>query len=129
MKKIMCVVLALISSLFYISAFAANTTDNKKPVTVQLPAGTSTADCSLYPTCITVTNYSSSAIDIYVPVLGFSSHLYPWYTQSIASNDYNYKQVILYDWTGYPFFNAIVPNHYDIIVEDFAGKAKVTSAK
>src|SRR5438874_1049795 len=120
MKKIMYVVLALMSSLFFTSSFATNNIDTKKPITVQLPAGTSTADCISYPTCNTVTNYSAAAIDIYVPALAFSTRLYPWYMQSIASYDYNYKQVILYDWTGYPFFNAVVPNHYDIIVEDKA---------
>src|SRR5689334_19857395 len=129
MKKIMSIILVLMGVFFFTTSFASNDLINNKPITLQLPAGSSSADCSVYPTCITVTNYSSSYIDIYVPVLAFSSRLYPWYMQAIQSFDYNSKQVILYDWTGYAFFNAIVPNHHSIIVEDFAGKPQVASVK
>lgn len=128
MKKSIHILLAIIGTLFFSSFAVAKNIDNNKPVSFQqLPAGASTAVCSNYPTCITVTNYSYSTISISVPALSVFTSLPYGYMQAIQSYDYNYKQVILYDWTGYPFFNEYVPNHYDIIVEDYAGKLKVAT--
>lgn len=123
MKKIFSILLAVVASVFFCNAAIARNVDTSKPLTMQqLPAGASTTECAAYPTCITITNQSSNAINIYVPSLDFSRTLYPMYMQPIISYDYAYKRVVLYDWTGYAFFDAYVPNHYDLVVTDFAGK-------
>lgn len=122
MKKIVSILLAVMASVFFCNAFAKNL-DTQKPLNLtQLPAGSSTADCWTYPTCITITNKSSYAITISVPYLSFTRPLNPNYMQPIISYDYYSKEVILYDWTGYPFYDAVVPNHYDLVVYDRAGK-------
>lgn len=123
MKKIFSILLAVTASLFFCNAALAKNIDSTKPLMMQqLPAGASTAECAAYPTCITITNLSSRAITIEVPSLSFFRTLNPSYMQPLISYDYNYKEVILYDWTGYAFYDAILPNHYDLVVYDYAGK-------
>lgn len=124
MKKIFSILLAVMASVFFCNVALAKNIDSLKPLTTmaQLPAGATSAVCDAYPTCITVTNYSSYTITISVPALSFTRGLNPGYMQPIQSYDYNSKQVILYDYTGRPFYNAILPNHYDLAVYDRAGK-------
>lgn len=124
MKKIFSILLAVMTSVFFCNAVFAKNLDNNQPLTTMQPlkAGASTAECAAYPTCITITNLSSFEIYIDVPSLFFSSVLYPSYMQPLRSNDYSAKQVILRDWLGYTFYNAYLPNHYDLVVYDSHGK-------
>jgi len=123
MKRKIGIICAILSLTFLMnSAFALNLNANKPLNLKPLAAGASTAECDAYPTCITITNLSSTFIDIWVPALTFHSTLDPWYMQPIMSYDFDAKRVVLYDWTGDRFFDAYVPNHYELIVSDYMGK-------
>jgi hypothetical protein len=129
MKKIVSVLFAILAVVFFCNNTIAKNIDADKPLTMMQPlkAGASIAECAAYPTCITISNLSSNEIYIDVPSLFFSRVLYPTYMQPIIANDYSSKQVILRDWLGYTFYNAYVPNHYDLVVYDNFGKAAVKS--
>lgn len=124
MKKYIYILFAVVGILVSGFTFAKNA-DVPSVTSQQLPAGASTASCDFYPTCITVTNYSSDYITVSVPVLGFSTLLYPMYVQAIQSLDNNSKLVRLYDWLGIMFYEAVLPNHYDLYVYDLNGKKTV----
>jgi hypothetical protein len=126
MKKIL---LAAIASALVCNAAFAKTAETIKPESmVQVPAGSSTAVCDAYPTCLNITNKSSYTIRIEVPALAFRAPLNQQFMQPLYSNDYNSKQVILTDWNGVAFYNAIVPNHWNLTVYDRAGKLFVKAS-
>jgi hypothetical protein len=126
MKKIL---LAVMASAFVCNAAFAKNVDTIKPESmVQVPAGSSTAVCDAYPTCLNITNKSSYTIRIEVPALAFRAPLNQQFMQPLYSNDYNSKQVILTDWNGVAFYNAIVPNHWNMTVYDRAGKLFVKAS-
>ncbi len=124
MKKIFSIVLAVMASVFFCNAALAKNVDTiKLSAMTQLPVGSSTEACydpygRPYPTCITIFNFSSYPITIFVPVLDFNRGLNSGWQQSIIANDSASKQVILYDWRGAPFFNAYVPSWYNLEVRD-----------
>ena len=128
MKKIISMLFAVIGAVVFSSSTFAN---NAPEVSISqpVPLGSTTAICDNMPTCLNIYNESSFPIGIQVPALNFSRTLYPYYMQPVQSYDYNSKRVILSDWLGYIFFDAYVPNHYDIYVYDFNGKASVKFTK
>jgi hypothetical protein len=126
MKKIFSILLAVMASVFVCNAAFAKKVDTIKPESmVQVPAGSSTAVCDAYPTCINITNKSSYTIRIDVPSLAFRAPLNQQMMQPLYANDYNARQVILTDWNSVAFYNAIVPNHQNLIVYDRLGKLAV----
>lgn len=125
MKKIIYMLFAVMTLAFGSSAFA---NVSEASISQPVPIG-SAAVCDFMPTCLNIYNESSFPIGIRVPALSFVTTLYPYYMQPVQASDYNSKRVILSDWLGYIFYDAYVPNHFDIYVYDFNGKASVKFSK
>jgi hypothetical protein len=124
MKKMISALFIVISILFSAVTFAKS-----EAKTQVLPANTTSAICDAYPTCINVTNYSSYFIYVVVPSLGVDTSLYTNNMVAISSNDFYYKEVLLYDHYDRLFYDQWLPPHYNLVVYDGLNGQLKASAK
>ncbi|MDR3492428.1 MAG: hypothetical protein P4M12_10380 [Gammaproteobacteria bacterium] len=119
MKKIICILLAITSTIFLSSSFAKNTSPYQA---VQSAVGSAQIAPLDYPTDISVTNLSSRFVDIHVPAVGFSGRLFSQYVQHVYAYDPDPKRVILINYQGVVFFDELVTNHHAITVYNLRNK-------
>ncbi len=125
MKKLICALLAISSSLLFSNVALAKDTN----ASVIKPAGNA-KQATLAPnygTDIVITNYG--AYDVYVRAPSLLSDGF-WVYHGTAQHIHNYstaptQQILVSDYNGQTFYNYMTPNHYPIDVYDRDGHSFV----